>query len=271
MKDTAPLMAPQIQEAVFFPRPDMPYGPEATGARDLSCEVAPGVRLRLRFFPGDRQAPNLLFFHGNGETARDYDGIADAYRALPASLAVAEYRGYGTSTGKPTLDTLLPDAHRTLAAYRALLAEEGRTGPIVVMGRSLGSAPAIELAASREAKVDGLIVESGFARMIPLLELLGVPATRLGITEAQGPRNRDKMETIALPTLILHAKNDEIIPLADAELLFAANRDPRKVFLKVPQAGHNDIQARAGTAYFTSIRDLLARIQADLKKGSPGN
>lgn len=255
-----------MQDAVFFPRPDLPFGPEASGAQDLSFGVEPGVRLRLRFFPGGRQAPNILFFHGNGETARDYDDLADQYRSLPASLGVAEYRGYGTSTGKPTLDTLLPDAHRTLRAYRAMLASEGRTGPIIVMGRSLGSAPAIELAASREAKVNGLVVESGFARFVPLLERLGFPATRLGISEAQGPRNCEKMGTISLPTLILHAESDEVIPIADAEMLFAASRDAQKTFLRVPHAGHNDIQPRAGAGYFMALRNLLARVQAESPK-----
>jgi hypothetical protein len=129
------------------------------------------------------------------------------------------------------------------------------------MGRSLGSAPAIELAASRPADVKGLVIESGFARMVPLLELLGVPARRLGMTEADGPDNGRKMAAVTVPTLILHAQEDRIIPIEDADILFAACRDPGKAFLRVPGAGHNDIQSRAGAAYFEAIRALLARVQ----------
>jgi len=253
---------PRAASAVFFPRPDMPCGPEAEGSRDHLFDVEPGVRLRLRLFPGPPDAPAILFFHGNGETGRDYDGVADEYRALPATFAVAEYRGYGPSTGEPSLLTFLPDAHRTLAELKTLLAAEGRSGKVVVMGRSLGSAPAIELAAARAEEVSGLIVESGFARIVPLLELIGVPAERLGITEEHGPRSEAKMASIALPTLIMHAEEDEIIPIRDADLLFAASADPAKVLLRVPHAGHNDISHRAGKAYFDRIRELLSRTSA---------
>jgi pimeloyl-ACP methyl ester carboxylesterase len=173
---------------------------------------------------------------------------------------VAEYRGYGSSTGRPSLGTFLGDAHRTLDELKALLAAEKRSGTVVAMGRSLGSAPAIELASARPADVAGLIVESGFARIVPLLELIGVPAGRLGITEAHGPRSEQKMALVRVPTLILHAENDEIIPIRDAELLHAAGADPGKILFRVPDAGHNDISHRAGSAYFDRIRELLARL-----------
>ena len=127
------------------------------------------------------------------------------------------------------------------------------------MGRSLGSAPAIELASTRSDEVRGLIIESGFARMVPLLELIGIPARELNITEEDGPENQKKMSEITMPTLVLHAEQDTIISIADGELLYKANKDPEKVFIRVPNAGHNDIQVRAGRAYFAAISDLFAR------------
>ncbi len=249
-----------VASAVFFPRPDSPYGPEAPGARDHLFEVDEGVRLRLRLFLIGREAPVILFFHGNGETARDYDPLAGMFHALPASFVVGEYRGYGPCTGRPSLDTFLPDALRTLDEARSVLADAGHGGPLVVMGRSLGSAPAIEIAHQRPDQVAGLIVESGFARIVPLLELIGVPARRLGITEDMGPRNHAKMGDVRLPTLVMHAEQDEVIPFEDGEMLHQACQDPGKVFFRVPDAGHNDIQYRAGAAYFERIADLLVRV-----------
>jgi hypothetical protein len=108
--------------------------------------------------------------------------------------------------------------------------------------------------------VSGLIVESGFARAIPLLRLVGVPVDAIGATEAHGPGNLEKMARVAAPTLILHAEEDEIIPFADAELLFAASPDPGKRLVAVPRAGHNDLRARAGRAYLDAVRDLLGRV-----------
>jgi len=250
----------QMSRAIFYPRQDMPYGPEAPGAFDDIFEVADGVRLRSRFFLSpDKSSPNILFFHGNGETARDYDYFAEAYRALPVSLIVAEYRGYGPSSGQPSFETFLSDAHRCLDRTREVLGAKGSDGPLVVMGRSLGSAPAIELGCTRSQDVSALIVESGFADVIPLLELLGLPANELGITEDFGSQNRSKMSQVTLPTLIIHAELDQIIPINEGEGLFDACQDPKKAFLRVPGAGHNDVQAVAGSAYFESIKALLAR------------
>ncbi len=257
-----PRLMSTVASAIFYPRPDMPYGPEAPGAFDDMVEVEEGVQLRLRFFLAEeRSAPSILFFHGNGETARDYDPAAEAYRALPASLVVAEYRGYGGSTGEPSFDTFLDDAQVALDHVAVVLKQRGRAGPLVVMGRSLGSAPAVELAASRAEDFSGLIIESGFADVVPLLELLGLPASKLGVTEAHGPRNRAKMAGITMPTLIMHAELDRIIPINEGEALFESCGDPDKAFLRVPGAGHNDIMAAAGADYFFSIRRLLQRLK----------
>jgi alpha-beta hydrolase superfamily lysophospholipase len=249
----------KISSAIFFPRPDLGFGPGAEGAFDHLFNLEDDTRLRLRLFLADREAPSILFFHGNGETARDYDMLAGAFRDLPASFMVGEYRGYGPCTGRPSFHTFLQDAHRTLDECQRLLAEGGHRGPLVVMGRSLGSAPAIELASSRTGELAGLIIESGFARTIPLLELVGVPARSLGLTEEYGPRNLEKIKKAALPTLIMHAEMDQIIPFEDAELLRDASPDPHKQFFPVPMAGHNDIQIRAGAAYFDRIGRLLER------------
>lgn len=247
-----PLDDPRLGSAVFFPRPDMPYGPAAPAASDRMIELPGGALLRLREHPGPAGAPRILYFHGNGETARDYDPLATSFVELPASLTIAEYRGYGPSTGHPSLGTFLDDARATLDAMDG--------APVVVMGRSLGSAPAIELASACADRVAALIVESGFARILPLLELLGVPATGLGITEEHGPGNLRKMATVSQPTLILHAEHDEIISIRDAELLHGASADPDHEFVRVPNAGHNDIQMRAGASYFEAIGRLLARL-----------
>lgn len=257
MTDANPLDDPRLGAAAFYPRPDMPYGPAAAGAEDRMVEIGAGVHLRLRVYPGPAAAPGILFFHGNGETARDYDMLADSFRALPATLMIGEYRGYGPSTGSPSLTTFLADAHPMLDAAREVV---GPDVPLLVMGRSMGSAPAIELASARGDELAGLIVESGFARVVPLLELIGVPARELGIREEHGPRSGEKMAGVTLPTLILHAEQDEILPILEGEQLFEACADPDKAFLRVPHAGHNDIQHRAGASYFDAIRALIGRI-----------
>jgi fermentation-respiration switch protein FrsA (DUF1100 family) len=97
---------------------------------------------------------------------------------------------------------------------------------------------------------------------VPLLELCGVPARRAGVTEEWGPCNLEKMRGVSLPLLILHAERDQIIPIEDAELLHEAAQDPERVFVRIPLAGHNDIQLQAGASYFEHIGALLRRVRA---------
>ncbi len=257
-----PLHRGPIASAIFFPRPDMPHNDSPAGARDHLFELAPRITGRLRLFFGEPDWPVILFFHGNGETARDYDGLADAYHEIKASLVVGEYRGYGPCNGEPSLGTILPDALSSLNTLLELMASENRTGPLLVMGRSLGSAPAIELAANRADAIAGLIVESGFAYTLPLLELIGIPVKELGIEESHGPMNLDKMSKIEMPTLVIHAEQDMIIPIRDGEALAAGSADTDRDFLSVPGAGHNDIQMAAGVSYFERIETLVSRVLA---------
>jgi pimeloyl-ACP methyl ester carboxylesterase len=254
-----PLERPELESVGFFPRPDDPGYRAAPGAEDHLFSLGDGTILRLRLYWALPKDPVILYFHGNGETARDYDDQARLYQALPSTLAVADYRGYGLSTGKPTWKTLLPDATYLLMELQKVLAIRGFAGPVLVMGRSLGSAPAIHLASQPELQLAGLIVESGFAAMVPLLELMGVPARRLGVTEEMGPANLEKMRRVNRPTLILHAEQDDLIPIRDAELLYEVSPDVGKELLRVPFAGHNDILARAGRTYHQAIARLLRR------------
>lgn len=257
---------PLVAERIFFPRPD-PGTPPPPGSRDCSIPVAQGVTLHARLHPAAPGAPIVLLFHGNGEIVADYDDVAGAYRELGASLFVVDYRGYGRSGGDPLPSALIGDAGRVLDYVRAELAPDG-VPPVVVLGRSLGSAPAIHLAATRGDELAGLIVESGFARTLPLLALVGVPVARLGLTEADGFSNRDGMRRVRIPTLILHADEDRIIPYEDAELNFAACGAADKRLVTIEGADHNSIMAYGGRTYWSAIGEMVRKAAATGRGGS---
>lgn len=249
---------PAVAAALFYPRQDTV--PPPAGARDHRIEVEPGVVLGVRsFLTADPAAVNLLFFHGNGEVVADYDEVGPQYNAQGINFLAVDYRGYGQSTGAPTVSAMVQDAHRVLHWVLAWLAGEDRTGHLVVMGRSLGSVSAIELAASEEA-VAGLIVESGIAQTLPLLGLLGLDAQALGIAEADGFGNLEKIARVQKPTYILHAQHDRIIPIRLAEELQSVCGARSKEFQMIPGADHNNILALTGTLYFQAIKQFLKRV-----------
>ena len=128
------------------------------------------------------------------------------------------------------------------------------------MGRSLGSAPAIELAAARPDRLAGVIIESGFAFARPLLEILGVDPQAIGFTEERTFDHIGKMRAYTGPLLVIHAEFDHLIPFADGQALHDASPSRHKTLLRIPGADHNDIMWRAPQDYFSAIRRLAGAV-----------
>ena len=148
---------------IFYPRSDLT--PPPAGAFDLRVPVETDVHVCCRFYIGDATWPLILYFHGNGEVASDYDQIAPFYRQRQLNLAVADYRGYGGSNGFPSLSAVLSDSHHVLDAVRGEAARRGIGNRLWIMGRSLGSLSALTLASEHGDTFGGLIIESCFANV----------------------------------------------------------------------------------------------------------
>jgi len=241
---------PEICRLLFYPRREM-AGPPVVGPERLMIPVERDVAVSGRFHLSGHASPTIVLFHGNGEIAADYDDIGSLYRGMGINFLPVDYRGYGLSSGKPTVTAMMRDSHTVIAYAAAWLIERGFTGPLVVMGRSLGSAPALEIAFHNAQRIAGLIIESGFARTLPLLNLLGIHDPEL--TEAAGPQNLEKIRRVQTPTLIIHAEFDHIIPFAEGKDLYEASGAKEKKFLEIPGADHN-------TVFFQGMRQYLDAI-----------
>lgn len=259
--DYALLDRPEVLNAIFHPRGQWGLPLPRDDENAPRIEVCAGIHIGTRFHTIAGAKATLLFFHGNGEIAADYDELGPLYNQLGINFLVADYRGYGRSNGQPTVSAMMGDCHIILAYVHNWLGKHGQSGPLIVMGRSLGSASALELAASHPEQIDGLIVESGFAHAEPLLELLGVDARRLGFKEEQGFGNLNKIRRYAGPTLIIHAQYDHIIPFSDGEALHDASAAPHKRLLRIDGANHNDIFARGLRPYLQAVQDLVTHLQ----------
>ena len=258
--DYSKLDQPEVLQILFHPRREAKAAAPPANAVDSTIPVGGGVNVHARFHLAGLEDPSILFFHGNGEIVSDYDDIGPYYTKYGMNFLAADYRGYGKSSGRPTVTAMLEDAHRILDAVKDWLAAAGHTGPLLVMGRSLGAAAALELAASHDEDFAGLIIESGFATTLPLLMTLGVDVARLGIAEEDGFRNVRKISSFVKPTLIIHGQYDEIIPVNSAAILQAQSPARAKEFQVVPGASHNTIIASAGELYFSVIKQFCNKI-----------
>lgn len=255
-----PLDRPEVLACLFHPRPG--YRPvDPANDNDLRIPVGDGVTVGGHCYRADPKAVSLLYFHGNGEIVEDYADLGPIYAQRGINFLVVDYRGYGQSTGQPTASTLLADSHAVLGFVAGWLKRQDFTGPLVVMGRSLGSAPALELASHHPDVVAGLILESGFAHTGPLLRRLGANLAALNFDEHQGFRQLDKIRTVTRPTLIIHAEHDHIIPFGDGQALYDASPAPDKRLLKIPSADHNTIFAVGWRAYLEAVETFAGHLR----------
>jgi pimeloyl-ACP methyl ester carboxylesterase len=219
--------------ALFFFQRSLIYFPQPAGAgsREVTLKLpGPGGDVLVTVRPREGGAA-LVYFGGNAEDVSA--SLPELAQAFPQrSLYLLHYRGYGGSAGAPTEAGLLDDA-------RALFDKVHATHPdVMAMGRSLGTGVAVRLAAERPV--------SRLVLVTPYDSLQALAAQQFPLFPVRWLL-RDKFESglhaprIAVPTLIVAAEHDEVIPRASTEQLhrrFAPGIATMKV---VARTGHNTI------------------------------
>lgn len=250
---------------VYFMQSRMLYLPDVPGRaltltptdigldyEDISIETTDGVTLHGWFIAG-QSSQLLLFFHGNaGNISHRLDSIRQ-FQNLGLSVFIIDYRGYGRSEGRATERGIYRDAD---AAWRHLTEDRGIVATdIVVFGRSLGASVASRLAGQHRPLA--LIVESSFTSVPDIAQDLypWLPArwlTRLSHA------TRDYIRDVRCPVLVIHSRDDEIIPFEHAEAIFESANEPRT--LLGIRGTHNDGFLRDERAYIGGIRTFLTRL-----------
>ncbi len=248
---------PEILRTIFCPRPEENSEPPPS-SQDFLIDLSDnGVTLSCRFHLSDKEAPVILYFHGNGEIVSDYDLIASEYTGVGLNIFFATYRGYGLSNGTPSVSALFHDNVKITQYLQNHLKNNGFSGGLFAMGRSLGSASAIDLVNRFPEDFKGLILDSAFGDTLPLARRLGYDISGHDISEQDCFNNIDKIRTITNPTLIFHGSRDQVIPVAEAEKLQAESGARSKQFHVVPGADHNSIITVGGSLYFETIKKFI--------------
>ena len=135
------------------------------------------------------------------------------------NFIVADYRGYGLSSGSPSKDNLHSDSNKIFSYVRKSLEENNYNRKMIIMGRSLGSASACEIISNHEKKIDGCIIESGFGTELPLMRILALSPSDVEYNPKDGFENLRKLVSYSKPILIIHADRDDIIPIDEARIM----------------------------------------------------
>lgn len=257
--DYSALDTPLLLSFIFYPRRD--WTPAPAGASDHQVQVEEGVYVSCRLYFASVDGPSILLFHGNGEVACDYDYAAPMFQSLGLNLFVADYRGYGRSGGHPTISNIMSDSHAVFRYFQDLVRSGRYSGGLMVMGRSLGSYPAVELASSNQEYLKGLVIESGFASVGRLLRNLGLPIEVPGLRELE-EAHLAKVRSVRVPALVLHGEIDSLVPVPEGEHLYDSLGSADKRLVIIPGAGHNDIMVVGTEQYFGAIREFVSRVAA---------
>ncbi len=220
------------------------------GYQDVYLESADRVILHGWFIAGE-SSQVLLFFHGNaGNISHRLESIRQ-FHALGLSVLIIDYRGYGQSEGRTTEKGIYHDAN---AAWRYLLEERGfNAGDIVVFGRSLGASVAARLASQHQPLA--LIVESSFTSVPDIAQELypWLPARWLSrLSHA----TRDYIRDVRCPLLVIHSRDDEIIPFHHGEAIYSSANKP-KTLLTI-HGTHNDAFLRDEHTYMNGLRKFIS-------------
>lgn len=257
--DYSKLDQPRILHVLFHPRQENALFQHNMQGENLDIHVDTNAMIGARFFVKKKDAPNILFFHGNGEIVSDYNDLGQMYNQMDINFLVVDYRGYGRSTGTPTITHMMRDCHRIFQFTKELLNTKNHTGPLIVMGRSLGSISALEIANHYQEETSGLIIESGIADASFLFRLFGMDPDELGYEEKTGFNNPGKMAQYRKPVLVIHAQQDHIIPFSDGATLFAVCPSREKEFLPISGANHNNILMVGLNAYMEAVRNFVEK------------
>lgn len=238
---------------IFFPVKGLTETPQSQGLQfdDIFFCAADGTRLHAWFLSSDSDF-TLLWFHGNaGNLSGHVDELGAMYRNLDLNILIVDYRGYGNSDGSPSEKGLYQDADSVVGYLRSR--SDVDMTKLIVFGRSLGSAVAVETA--RRHGAYSLLLESPLTSIKEMVREV-YPFFPGWILLRSRFDSLSKIAGLGIPTLILHGECDEIVPFHMGRKLFQTATGYKK-FVVLENGLHNAPHLDNDTNYFNAIKGFL--------------
>ena len=229
---------------VYSPLREVTYNPGDLGLafEKVVIKTEDGLKISAWFIPADNAAFTVLMCHGNGGNMTHRLDTINILNELGLSCMIFDYRGYGSSQGKPTEEGTYLD----VGAVFKWLGDEKAIAPksIILFGRSLGGSVASHLAQS--VTVAGMVLESAFTSYIDIGKKF-YPYLPVRWFATFNYATAEYIRKVACPILIIHSRNDEIIPFEFGLRLYDAANEPKE-FVEI-FGSHNDGFLYSGDVY----------------------
>lgn len=241
---------------LLFPPQSIQRSPCPENAEDVAFEVGSGVVLSCRYYSMDQNGPVLFYYPGTECSADNFHTVANNYLGKGMNVFLVSYRGCGENSGSPSVGSMYEDSEKLFPLALNWLRSKACSGPIFVMGQSLGSICAIDTAFKNSDQIKGLILESAVCGMSPYLEAMGATLDTADISEEEGFNTLGKIEKIKIPTLIFHGARDRMVAIAEAEKIQASSGARNKQFIVIPGAEHHTVGETGGDLYRQTIKQF---------------
>lgn len=243
-----------LNALLFFPSRAVP---DPSAIPDLAVEetvfeATDGERLHGWWVTAQAQRRgHVLLCHGNGGDIADRVAYARLLSMAGFDVLLFDYRGYGRSSGKPSVEGTYRDA---LAAHAELL-KRAKDHSVFYLGESLGGAVALALALERPPA--GLILQSAFTSVRDMARLHYPYIPRAVVPDAYP--SIALVRDLRAPLMVLHGERDDIVPASHAEALYDAAGGPKRIHV-FPRIGHNDLVSGAGELWVEAITEFADQV-----------
>ena len=205
-----------------------------SGVTEQRASTPDGETIVLWYSPAQPGKPTVLFFHGNGGEIADRTERFAFLQSQGLGVMFLSYRGYGASTGEISERGLISDA---LTAYDALRAKGVAPEDIMLLGESLGTGVAVQLAAQRP--VGAVALEAPYSATVDIAaDIYWWLPVRVLMKDQF--RSRDYIAQVKVPLLIQHGDADRVVPVAQGRALFEMANEPKQLVI-VPGEGHDAV------------------------------
>jgi len=215
---------------------------------DLEIRTADGETLHAWWLEAPQPRAQVIFWHGNGGNLSLWLDVIAAIRQRGFSVLAVDYRGFGASTGRPSEKGLYRDADAAIEVFHSRLRRPGV--PVIQWGRSIGT-PVAAYAAS-QSPPDALVLESPFRDVLAIIG--GNPVMRvLHLFSSYRFPTSQFLEGYTGPLLVIHGDADRIIPYRAGRRVYEEAPTPRKTFVTIAGADHNDLHLVNRPRYWDAI------------------
>jgi len=205
------------------------------------------------------EAPNILCFHHTA--SENFENLAETAKNL--ALVNLNYIAVEYCASVPQglcYSDLLRRGCDLIEGVVQWLKSNGLTGPLFLMGQSIGNNVVLKSAVSNSGSIKGLILEDLVGDTVSFFKMLNPDYSDLTLPENAGFNCLEMIADIKAPTLFFHGAKDNLVSTRDAEKLQSYSGAKTKQFYIIPGAERGMLQETGGALYFETIRKFTETV-----------